>query len=153
MELLILAIAGVVLWLWYESGQGSSPVSPGSSGGTSSGNPNLDSFANAIYNFEGGGGPNATNSWNNNPGNIGGGQSTYPSLDSGWQALYSFISGKASANPNWNFYDFFSNYLGTPGNLGTTAQGNATDYANYVASQVGANPNQSVWGWLTGSNS
>lgn len=153
MALLVIAAICVAAWLWFQSPAAPVQPSPIGSPVPPVGSGPLVSFANAIYQFEGGGGSNATNGWNNNPGNIGGGQATYPTQQAGWDALYSYILNKAQANPQWSFYDFFSNYLGTPGQLGTTAQGNATDYANYVASSVGADPNQSVWGFLNGSNS
>lgn len=150
MELLALTAVMVALWLWFE-GSGSQPQPPPASAPYGAGP--LSAMASAIYDLEGGGKPGATNSWNNNPGNIGGGQNSYSTPAQGWQELYDYISNQAQANPQWNFYDFFSNYLGTPGVLTTTSQGNASNYANYVAGQVGADPNQSVWGFLNGSNS
>lgn len=154
MPLLLLAIGGLIVFLLFE-GNNASASDGGSGGGggftdSSAGNNNLQNFAQGIFQFEGNGGPNATNSWNNNPGNIGGGQNTYATVGDGWQSLYNFITSRASDNPDWNFFDFFENYLGQLGNPNATSQGNPTAYANYVANYVGADPNQSVWDFING---
>lgn len=102
-------------------------------------------MAGAIYQFEGGGKSNATNSWNNNPGNIGGGKATYPTQQDGWNALYSYIANHAQAHPDWSFVNFFSYYLnGDPTASQTTNQGSPESYASYVAGKLGVSPDATV---------
>lgn len=149
----VLIIAIGLLWLWYTNrGQSATQTGSGgfmdlggvpSSGGSALGP--IQQMAQAIYQFEGGGKPGATNEWNNNPGNIGGGQTTYPTQQAGWNALYSYIQRHVQANPGWTFQNFFAYYLtGDANNLNATNQGDPVSYASYVASQLGASPDQTV---------
>lgn len=149
MALLLLILAAVAAWWFYNNTASTAAAgSSGSSPAMTNVSPNsnaVQSMAQAIYNFEGGGKQGATNSWNNNPGNIGGGKATYPTFQDGWSALVNYITGHASQHPDWTFTQFFSYYLtGNAGSAQTTSQGNPVSYANYVADQMGASPDQTV---------
>ncbi len=109
-------------------------------------------MAQAIYQFEGGGKPGATNSWNNNPGNIGGGQATFPSFQAGWDALLNYIQSHVSQHPDWTFTNFFSYYLtGNAYSSSVTNQGDPVSYASYVANSLGTTPDVSVSSVLGGN--
>lgn len=154
MLLFILLIVGLVLiWAWENSRAqtGSITVGDGSTASTSTSGGALAQMAQAIFEYEGGGKSGATNSWNNNPGNIGGGSKTYPTLADGWNALDNQITTDASNNPSWSFYNFFAHYLGnSPDDLSATSQGNPQAYAQYVAGQLGVDPNDTVSSFLGG---
>ena len=79
----------------------------------------------------------------NNPGDIGtfGGKvRSYGTAAQGFDTLDSYIESHATANPTWDFYDFFHYYL-TGDTMGTPGPGQNPDgYADYVAGQVGVNP-------------
>ena len=150
MFLILLIAAAVGFWFWITSqNQGSAAAQPsGFSNVTTQSNPGnsaLQQMAQAIYQFEGGGKPGATNSHNNNPGNIGGGGATYPTQQDGWNALYSYIQNHVQSHPDWTFTNFFSYYLtGNPNASQPSAQGNPVNYANYVAGQLGVSPDTPV---------
>ncbi len=149
---LVLLIAAAGLWLWWNSQNQNSAAAqtPGSAdtvttANNTGGETMLQKMAQAIYQFEGGGKPGATNEWNNNPGNIGGGFNTFPSLQEGWNALYTYIQQHVQAHPNWSFVNFFSYYLtGDPNASQPSAQGSPVNYANYVAGQLGVSPDTYV---------
>jgi hypothetical protein len=148
LPLLLLILAAVAAWWFFHN---TAATSAGGATGVSnmnasSADPNaLNTMAQAIFNFEGGGKPGATNSWNNNPGNIGGGQATYSSAADGWNALMNYITGHATEHPDWTFQQFFSYYLtGNPNNSQVTNQGDPVSYANYVANYMGTSPDQTV---------
>lgn len=155
MVLFLLAAAAVGVWYWLSQNQSSAPsatsipmsdLTPTNSNSTS-GNPpsGIQKMAQAIYEFEGGGKPGATNQWNNNPGNIGGGQATYPTQQQGWNALYSYIERHVQAHPDWTFQNFFAYYLtGDPQAFQPTNQGNPQTYASYVAGKLGTTPGTTV---------
>jgi hypothetical protein len=113
----------------------------------------VDNIGQAIANFESGGNPNALNYRSNNPGAIesAGQIRTYPDVGEGWDALNQYITSHAQANPQWDFYDFFQNYLGQrQGGPTVTSQGNSDAYAEYVASYVGVDPTTPVSSVLNG---
>jgi hypothetical protein len=113
----------------------------------------LDNIGQAIANFESGGNPNALSYRSNNPGAIesGGQIRTYSDLGDGWDALNQYITSHAQANPQWDFYDFFQNYLGQEqGGPTVTSQGNSDAYAEYVANYLGVDPTTPVSGVLNG---
>jgi hypothetical protein len=109
----------------------------------------LDNFAQAIFQHE-----NANPAYNN-PGaleNTSGKFMQFADQGDGWDALNSYITRHASSNPQWNFYDFFQNYLGqTQGGPAVTDQGDSNAYAEYVANYTGADPTQPVWSFLQGA--
>jgi len=114
----------------------------------------LDAFARAIYDFEGSGaGTLATR--NNNPGNLrppngglywpgqtgvaSGGYAIFQTFTDGWNALISDIQHKVNTHPEWTIQDFFNVWLGgAPGVSPPAAEGNAVNYAKYVADRIGA---------------
>ena len=152
MKLLILAVVGVVVWLLVEGNRATPSQSTGpADGGT--GNDALVNLEQSIFQFEGGGKPGATNSWNNNPGNVGGGQTVFSDIGDGWDALTNLITSKAQSNPTWTLQNFFNNYLGNdPNDSSTTAQGNPVAYANYAANFMGVNTDDTLSSILNGGN-
>ena len=120
----------------------------------------LDNFAQAIFQYEGGQ-PGNINVRNNNPGNLrsdpyqtgtSSGYATFADMGDGWDALNAYVQTHAASNPQWDFYDFFQNYLGQKqGGPPVTDQGNSDAYAEYVANYTGADPTQPVWSFLQGA--
>ena len=108
----------------------------------------LDNISQAISQFE------SANPKYNNPGaleNKSGQFVTYADQGDGWDALNSYITRHAAANPNWDFYDFFQNYLGQQqGGPSVTDQGDSNSYAEYVAGYLGVDPTQTVSSVLNG---
>jgi hypothetical protein len=150
---LVIALA-VLAWLFYEGSRAGSVVGSGANElADYEGNAEIDAgdsmqggtskIANAIAKFEGFFTPGTLPNRTNNPGDIGtwGGKvKSYPSPEAGFASLDSYITSKATANPSWDFYDFFHYYLtgdpmGTPG-----PNQNPDGYAEYVAQQVGVDP-------------
>lgn len=110
----------------------------------------IKAWANAIFNFEGGGNPLARNARNNNPGNLkgtgfagqvgtdSGGFAIFDSIDQGFQALYSDLQTKVQKYPDYSILQIMTRYLGgNPLDPQVTDQGNPFAYADYVASQLG----------------
>jgi hypothetical protein len=116
-----------------------------------------EDFAQAIAQFEGSG------VGRNNPGNIKAVSSGYPGqvstdgkgfaiggdVGDGWGWLDDYIQQHAQAHPDWDFYDFFGNYLrGSTTAPTADAEGNSDSYASYVANYMGTDPTASVAGVL-----
>lgn len=118
---------------------------PGSGGGEYGGSL-LSEMAQAIFNFEGNQ-PGEIAYDNNNPGNLKSapgmvgtdrGFAIFGSQSDGFGALESYISRHTAANPNWDFYDFFDNYLrGSTTAPAIDQQGDSNSYAEYVANYLG----------------
>lgn len=112
--------------------------------------PLVIAFANAIAQEESGGSLTALNYRNNNPGNLvtwGGnpvvnGFAQFPTLAAGWQALYSQI--ETNIGRGLTTYEFFA---GKPGvysgyaSVGSSSKNNPIAYAQFVAAQLGIDPN------------
>lgn len=152
---LLLILAGLLLWL-YTKGQSSGAAagvsganaSPAGGGGTNAADYSpVSQFAQAVATYEGYYVPGSLAQRSNNPGNVGtfGGKvASYPDAQSGWDALTNWITGKASANPQWDFYDTMRYYL-TGDTMGTPGPNQNPDaYAEYVANQLGVQPTDSV---------
>lgn len=108
----------------------------------------LDNMGQAIAQYE------KANPSLNNPGALettGGQLATFSDAGDGWGALNSYVTNHATANPTWNFYDFFQNYLGQQqGGPAVTNQGNSDAYAEYVAGYLGVDPTVPVSSVLQG---
>jgi hypothetical protein len=111
--------------------------------------PTLDQWANAIFDFEGGG-PTDRNVRNNNPGNLKfagqagavgqdpDGFAIFDSFDSGWTALINQLQKYVNNFPNFSFTQITAHYLGIdPNNPQVTSQGNPFTYAASVAAALG----------------
>jgi hypothetical protein len=152
----ILAGVAAVVWLLLKSTSGISgsvggdPQQTPSESGYSGG---IDNIMQAIANFEGNG------ARYNNPGNIKstksaydgqvgtapGGYAIFGDMGDGWTRLQAYIASHTAAHPDWDFYDFFSNYLNGSTTAPTqTAQGNSDNYAEYVANYIGVDPTTPV---------
>ena len=141
---LLLALIALLAWLYLlpQSGQPDSSGVSGASGGSG-----LSIFMSAISAFEGGG----RSDRNNNPGNLApgvgrvifpgqtgtdsGGFAVFDSMDSGWAALQQTVQRYLRQSPDMTFNQFFNKY---------SPDGNGDNYANYVAGQMGADPNSPV---------
>ena len=148
MDAVLVLVLAVLAWLFVKRSNAGNSVTGWanyedntSTGDVVTGGTNL--IAQAVAKFEGffkaGSLPNRTK----NPGDIGtfGGKvASYPTNDAGFAALDSYINRHATANPSWDFYDFFRYYL-TGDTMGTAGPGQDPDaYAEYVAGQVGVDP-------------
>jgi hypothetical protein len=111
--------------------------------------PTLDQWAQAIFNFEGGG-PDDRNVRNNNPGNLKfagqanvigvdpDGFAIFDSFDSGWTALLNQLGKFVRVYPDFSFTQITAHYLGIdPNNPQVTSQGNPFTYAASVAAALG----------------
>jgi hypothetical protein len=162
-ELLIVIAAALVGWTLFKSQpQGGAASAPASTGTTvdeyapSSPGP-LDFIAQAIYQYEGAQ-PGDRNLVNLNPGNLknapgmtgtAGGYATFASFGDGWDALKNYIANLAAKHPDWNFFDFFTYYLGgTPGQGAPASEGNPIAYGQYVANYAGVSPTIPVSSYL-----
>jgi len=134
----VLALLGLA-WLWLRNLGQSDTAAPVSDGSGGSGNNALDNIAQAINNFEGNS-AGAISTRNNNPGNLvsgpnmigtNGGFAVFSDIGDGWDALIERIQSWANANPDADFYDFFSIYA--PASAGN----NPDEYADYVANYLG----------------
>jgi hypothetical protein len=157
--ILLIAIVAVLVYL-YEKSTGTSGTATPSEPTSALGNfyqNNLDNLGEAIKQFEGGK-PGDLNVRNNNPGNIKSGSYTRSAIGTdykgfavfadpgdGWDALNNYIAAHAADHPTWNFYDFFNYYLhGSTTASPVDQEGNATAYANSVASYMGVDPNTPI---------
>lgn len=157
MRALLILAAGVVVWLWLQAQQGDNTraSAPQSDSTTTD---NLDNILQGIFDFEGSG-PSSRASRNNNPGNIEAGSwarsmgsvgsdgrfAKFSDIGDGWAALATYVQQHASQHPDWNFYDFFNYYLhGSTTAPPTDKEGNADQYADYVAGYAGVDPTTSV---------
>lgn len=108
----------------------------------------VDDIAQAIYRMEG----NASTSIatrNNNPGNLrsgtgqtgtNGGYAVFPDMATGWNALYHQIDLNISRG--LTLYEFFGGKAGVYAGYAPSADSNdPINYANFVAAQVGIDPN------------
>ena len=161
MKLLGLVALVVVVWLLLKSKSQASipnvPVSGNPMNPPATAPPNspvtvgdgLDNISEAIARFE------QSNPAYNNPGALENKQGqfvTYADQGDGWDALNSYVTRHAAANPTWDFYDFFQNYLGQKqGGATVTDQGNSDAYAEYVAGYLGVDPTQTVSSVLNGA--
>ena len=160
MELLFIATAAFVAWLYLSRAQGGgSPLPPLSTPNNAPGDAPVSSYspgpsitdqiAQAIFQMEGNK-PGDLAFDNNNPGDLrsaqgqvgsAGGFAVLPDFGTGWTDLENYISSHVAAHPDWDFYDFFQNYLGQPlGGPAVTPQGDSNAYAEYVAQQLGVDP-------------
>lgn len=149
MDGLLILVCAVLAWLFVRGSQASTDVSAGwadyendtSVGDVVTGGTN--SIAQAIARFEGFFKTGTLSQRTNNPGDIGTWGSrvaNYPTPDAGFAALDGYINSHATANPDWDFYDFFRYYL-TGSTTGTPGPHQDPDgYAEYVAQQVGVDP-------------
>lgn|GEM_PF-1964925 len=162
MDIVLLAILALCAWLFL--GKGSSQAS-GVNGSASPsfnnsvgayGDPSdaLDNFVQAIFHHEGGRSGDR-NVVNNNPGNLRSdsnmigtqaGYAKFGDVGDGWDALSSYVQRHVAAHPDWDFYDFFSHYLGgNPENgAAPSNQGDSDAYAEDAASYVGVDPTTAV---------
>src|SRR6478752_3197819 len=132
-------------------------VSGGSSGGAIK---SIQDWARAMFHIEGGNAGNV-NVRNNNPGNLkaapdqftgantvrdASGFVVFPSMDAGWQALYAQLARWLNEFPNLTLTQFYAKYLGQADYLNpkVTKEGDPFAYANSVAKQIGADPNQTI---------
>jgi hypothetical protein len=111
--------------------------------------PLVVAIANAIAQMEGFYTPGTRPNVNNNPGDLiswGGvptsnGFAKFPTAAAGWTALYTQV--QLNINRGLNLYEFFAGKPGVyPGYAsGGSAGNNPQAYANFVAQQIGADPN------------
>jgi hypothetical protein len=162
--LLVLIVAG--WFLLSKRGQpvavqtanpGASPQQPQSSdAGTApmAGNDVLANIVQAINRMEGGK-PGNLNVRNNNPGNLrsdpgqvgtNDGFAVFANMDDGYEALSQWITRHAAAHPDWTFYDLFNVYAPSSDN------NKPNQYAEFVASQAGVDPSQTVSSVLNEGN-
>lgn len=104
-------------------------------------------IAQAIYQMEGSG-PATLATRNNNPGNLrsgvgqtgtSGGFAVFPSMQAGWNALYNQIDLNISRG--LTLQQFFAGGPGYAGYAPSSDSNDPTHYANFVAQQVGIDPN------------
>lgn len=111
--------------------------------------PTLDAWANAIFDFEGGG-TDDRNVRNNNPGNLKfagqanvigvdpDGFAIFDNFDDGWTALLNQLNKFVKDYPDFNFTQITAHYLGEdPNNPQVTSQGNPFTYAASIAAALG----------------
>lgn len=128
--------------------------------GDSSMTATIKSFADAIFNFEGGASGNL-NVRNNNPGNLkaapdeftgsvtqrdDNGFVIFPTMDAGFAALNAQLSKTVNDMPNLTLTQFFARYLGQQNFLTpqATNQGNPFTYADTVAGKLGVSADQTL---------
>lgn len=115
----------------------------------------LQQLAQAIYDFEDPN-KNAVATRNNNPGNMkppnGGifwpnqtgvdsrGFAIFKSLGDGFNALVNDLKIKSTKHPDWTLQNLFNVWLGAsdPNSAPPAIEGNAVNYAKYVAGKLGA---------------
>lgn len=118
------------------------------------GNNILQDMMQAINRMEGGK-PGNVNVRNNNPGNLragpgqvgeNGGFAVFASQDDGYSALQAWITSHVAAHPDWTFFDLFNVYAPSADSNQPSA------YAEFVASQIGVDPSQTVSSALSEGN-
>ena len=140
------------------SGTVTPPATADNSPATTSSSPSaLETWANAIFHFEGGG-PLDRNVRNNNPGNLkfagqpgatgadADGFAIFSSFDLGFAALIRQLQKYVNVFPSLNFTQIQAHYLGQSDYLTpkVTAQGNPFTYADAVAKALGVNPDATL---------
>ena len=120
----------------------------------------VDSIAQSIAQMEGFNTPGTLAARNNNPGNLragpgqtgtSGGFAVFPDLSTGWAALDNQISLNASKGLTLN--EFFAGKPGVYAGYAPSADSNnPTQYAAFVASQTGADPNVPLSSLLAGDS-
>lgn len=154
MRTLLFVVVILLAWLFLhrEKSQADEPLQPMQPPPPNGNQDALESFAQAVFHYEGGK-PGNRNVTNNNPGNLKAGPGMtgkaagFATFDGqgGWDALKTYIAKHASQHPEWDFYDFFDYYLrGSTVTPATDSQGNSDAYAEYVAARVGVDPTQNV---------
>jgi len=115
----------------------------------------IQTWAQAIAQFEGFNTAGTVAARNNNPGNLkfagqagatgqdSSGFAIFPSTAAGWQALYNQLSAYVSEFPGFSLLQIMAHYLGQPTPT-TNSQGNAFTYASFVASALGVDPSTTL---------
>jgi hypothetical protein len=111
----------------------------------------ITSWASAIAAFEGFNTSGSVAARNNNPGNLkyagqagaigqdANGFAIFPDPSTGWSALYNQLQLYVNNFPGYSLLQIMAHYLGQPSPT-TDSQGNAYNYAGYVASSLGTDP-------------
>ncbi len=156
--LLLIAVA-VLLWLALQQGsQGAGDSSadtgePADAGSDGASYGTADDVAVAWARIEGFFSSGTLAQRDNNPVNIHGswpgvvgyeasGEAKFDSIADGWAAAVAYIKQQAVAHPGWSFFNFFGKVLGNlQGQPVNNDQGDSNAEANFVAGQIGVDPN------------
>jgi hypothetical protein len=163
MRWLFLVAVVVLLWLLLSSSQGDgggdSTPGPGPSGEPDDAGSDAANYgtagdvAQAWARIEGFFQPGTPAQRYNDPVNLHGewpgvvghspsGIAIFDSIADGWNAAAAYIRQQAAAHPGWSFLNFFGKVLGNlQGQPVNNEQGNSTAEAQYVAGQLGVDPN------------
>lgn len=141
--MVLLVLVAAVIWFLLHNGAASQATSATGQTSTNA----LTTITQAMAKFEGYYIPGSVAQRTNNPGNVGtygGNVASYSDVNQGWAALQNWVTNKVAANPGLTFKQMMDIYLtgsinGTPG-----PNQNPAGYAQYIADNVGVDPNTPV---------